>query len=414
MNRFLLALTVSALATPTPAAAEQDHSGHAMPAPSQPAQSDPAQAQRPVAPQTPPRSQTPADGTAGQTGTDPHAGHAMPASPAQATPSADPHAGHRMGAPSAPPAPLNQPDPHAGHDMSGSAPGAQTPAHQADPHAGHDMGAMSGQQAADPHAGHTMPGMAIGNTPPKGPPPPGAFTGPENAADVVFGAEAMRHPREEALIDEHGGYVTYKGLVDRLEVRLRDGSDGYAWDADFWYGGDYDKLWLKTAGEGDFGGSVESAEMQALWSHTITPYFDFQAGVRYDLRPDPERAHLVLGIQGLAPYWFEVDAAAFLSDKGDFTARFEAEYDQRITQKLILQPHVEFDLAAQDVPEIGVGAGLSTIEAGLRLRYEFVPEFAPYVGVAYDRSVGNTADFARAAGENVGGWSLVLGLRSWF
>ena len=151
-----------------------------------------------------------------------------------------------------------------------------------------------------------------------------------------------------------------------------------------------------------------------LWSHSIDPWFNLQAGIRYDFRPDPQRAHLVLGIEGLAPYWFEIDAAAFLSNKGDVTARLEVEYDQRLTRKLILQPRVEFDLAAQNVPEIGLGSGLSSAEAGLRLRYEIVPEFAPYVGVAYERAFGNTADFRRAAGEKAGGWSLLLGVRTWF
>ncbi len=171
---------------------------------------------------------------------------------------------------------------------------------------------------------------------------------------------------------------------------------------------------MKTEIEGDFGRSPEQAEIQALWSHAIDPWFNLQGGVRYDFRPDPERAHLVLGIEGLAPYWFEIDAAAFLSDKGDVTARLEVEYDQRLTQKLILQPRVEFDLSAQDAPEIGLGSGLSNAEAGLRLRYEFVPEFAPYIGVAYDRAFGGTADFRRADGDDVGGWSFLVGVRTWF
>lgn len=154
--------------------------------------------------------------------------------------------------------------------------------------------------------------------------------------------------------------------------------------------------------------------MQALWSHAITPWFDVQAGARYDFRPEPERGHLVLGLQGLAPYFFEIDAAAFLSDERDLTARIEAEYDQLITQRLILQPRVELDLAAQDVEEIGIGAGLSSVEAGLRLRYEIVPEFAPYFGVSYERAVGDTANFARDEGEEVDTWSVLIGLRAWF
>ena len=212
----------------------------------------------------------------------------------------------------------------------------------------------------------------------------------------------------------HGAMKTSKLLVDQLEAKVRNGRDGYAWDGQGWYGGDIDKLWIKTEGEGAFGETVEKAEVQALWSHAIDPWFDLQAGIRYDFRPDPERAYLALGVQGLAPYWFEVDAAAFVSNKGDVSARLEAEYDLRLTQKLILQPRAEFDLALQDVPELGIGSGLSSGEIGARLRYEIRPEFAPYVGVEYERAFGGTAAFRRAAGEDRGGWSLLLGLRTWF
>ena len=323
--------------------------------------------------------------------TDPHAGHDMGA----ATP-ADPHAGHAM--PAATPV-----DPHAGHTMPATTP--------ADPHAGHTMPATT---PADPHAGHDMGAMtATPDAPPVAPPPPGAFSGPAHAADTVFGADAMAPARAQLRL-EHGGMAGhYMLMADRLEARIGKGANAYLWDAQGWYGGDIDKLWIKTEGEGAFGGPLEQAEVQALWSHAFNPWFDLQLGVRADIRPTPERAHLVVGIQGLMPYWFEIDAAAFLSDKGDLTGRVEAEYDQRITQKLILQPRVEFDLAAQDVPELHIGAGLSSVEAGVRLRYEFVPEFAPYVGVEYERKTGQTADFARDAGEGTGGWRFLSGLRTW-
>jgi copper resistance protein B len=267
-------------------------------------------------------------------------------------------------------------------------------------------------QATDPHAGHDM--TAPVPAPPVAPPPPDALSGTEHAADTIFGADAMA-PARETLQREHGAMRHHLFLVDRLEASLRDGEDGYAWEGvQLRYGGDIDRLWLKSRGEGAFGGDLEQAEVQALWSHAIDPWFDLQAGVRYDFAPDPERAYLVLGLQGLAPYWFEIDAAAFLSEKGDVTARIEAEYDLRITQRLILQPALELELALQDVPELAIGAGLSSAEAGLRLRYEIVPEFAPYVGVEYERALGDSADFARAAGEDVGGWALVIGTRLWF
>ncbi len=312
--------------------------------------------------------------------TDPHAGHQMPKA-------GDPHAAH--GTPQAA-------DPHAGH----------TAPQSADPHAGHTV-----PQSADPHAGHAM--APEPSAPPVAPPPAGAFSGPEHAADLVYAPGRMAQAREE-LRKEHGALTAYKVLIDQLEAKLRGGRDGYSWDGQAWYGGDINKLWLKTEGEGEFGRAPEKAEVQALWSRAIDPWFDLQAGVRYDFRPDPERAYLVLGVQGLAPYWFEVDGAAFVSDKGDVSARVEAEYDLRLTQKLILQPRLEFDLALQDVPEIGVGSGLSSAELGARLRYEVRPEFAPYVGIEYERAFGDTADFRRTAGEDAGGWSILVGLRTWF
>jgi copper resistance protein B len=218
----------------------------------------------------------------------------------------------------------------------------------------------------------------------------------------------------EGMRMEHGDLAASKFLVDRFEAKLRKGRDGYAWDAQAWHGGDIDKLWLKSEGEGAFGGGVEAAEVQALWSRAVDPWFDLQLGLRYDIRPQPDRAYLVAGLQGLAPYWFEVDAALFLSQKGDVTARLQAEYDLRITQQLILQPRVEADLAAQNVPGLGVGAGLSEAAMGARLRYQVKPEFAPYVGVEYERAFGDGARFRRSAGERPGGWSVLVGVRAWF
>ncbi len=285
---------------------------------------------------------------------------------------------------------------------------------------GHDMSNMPQGQGTDPMAGHDMSNMGGAlPDPPVAPPPPEALSGPAHAAETIFPADQVAAAREE-LRQTHGGSSSYRFLADRLEIGVRDGRDGYVWDdVQFWYGNDLNRLWIKSQGEGTFGGSVESAEVQALWSRAINPWFDLQAGVRHDFRPSPQRQYLVLGIQGLAPYWFEIDAAMFLSNKGDLSARFEAEYDQRITQRLILQPRVEADFALQDVPEIGVGSGLSTAELGLRLRYEFFPAsspavIAPYVGVQYERAFGDTADFRRAAGDRVGGWSLVMGVRTWF
>lgn len=312
---------------------------------------------------------------------DPHAGHVMPQT-------ADPHAGHAM---------PQAADPHAGHAM----PQAD------DPHAGHVMPPA----AADPHAGH---GAAPADSAiPKAPPPAAATSGAAHAADAVFGADTMAAARA-ALYKETGGMTVAKTIVDRLEAGFGQGHETYLWDVQGWIGRDIDKFWWKTEGEGVFGGPLESAEVQALWSHAIAPFFDVQAGVRYDIRPEPDRAHAVIGIQGLVPYKFEIDAAAFISTKGDVTARIEAEYDQRLTQKLILQPRIEVELSAQDIPEYGIGTGLSAIEAGARLGYEFVPQFRPYAGVEWHRKIGDTADFARAAGEDVDAVRWLVGVRTWF
>lgn len=223
----------------------------------------------------------------------------------------------------------------------------------------------------------------------------------------------MEQARRE-LLSSHGRMSTSRLRTERLEVGFGDDGESYGWEADFFHGGPLDRLWIKTEGEGSFGDSPEHGEVQLLWGHAIAPFVDLQVGARYDFAPDPQRAHLVLGLQGTTPHWIEIEAAAFLSDEGDLTARVEAEYDLRITQQLILQPLVELELAAQDVPELGLGSGLVSAEAGLRLRYEIVPEFAPYVGVEWEQAYGRTADFRRAAGADKGSLRLLAGLRLWF
>lgn len=242
--------------------------------------------------------------------------------------------------------------------------------------------------------------------------PARAFEGPRHAADEIWGGDVMAEARDE-LHSSHGAQLTGTVMIERLEARLGEGEDGYVWDAQAWYGGDINRFVLKTEGEGEFGGELEDAEVQALFSRAIGPFFDLQAGVRFDPEPDT-RTHAVIGVQGLAPYMFHIDGALFLSDRGDLTARIEGEYDQKITQQLILQPRIEVELAAQGIPEREIGAGLTKIEPGLRLRYEFVPEFAPYIGVEYEAKLGETADIARAAGEDADGFKFLIGLRAWF
>ncbi len=202
--------------------------------------------------------------------------------------------------------------------------------------------------------------------------------------------------------------------AEQFEYRFNDGEDSFNWEAQGWVGRDVEKLWLKTEGEQPIDGRLEDAEVQALYSRQISTFFDAQIGVRYDFAPEPERTFGVLGVQGLAPYFFEIDAAAFVSNKGDVSGRFEAEYDILLTQQVVLQPTFEMNAAVQDDEERGIGSGINDVELGLRLRYEIIREFAPYIGVNWERDLGRTADLTRAEGEDVDTFAVVAGVRFWF
>jgi copper resistance protein B len=260
--------------------------------------------------------------------------------------------------------------------------------------------------------GTVMPGRAMPVPPADAQPAPDAGQAMP-AADRIWGREAMAASRA-ALRREHGGGTFSQVMIDLAEYQVRDSRDAFRWDGAGWFGGDVDRLVVKSEGAGAIGDGVDDAEVQALYSRAIGPYFNVQAGVRYDIAPGPARGYAVLGVEGLAPYWFDVEGALFVSAKGDLLARLEGYYDQRITQRLILQPRAEIDLAAQDVPASGIGAGVSQVDLGLRLRYEIVREFAPYVGVTYERKLGATARLARGGGDDVGGSRLVIGVRAWF
>jgi copper resistance protein B len=310
-----------------------------------------------------------------------------------------------------------------------AAPTEETAKPKAAGHPHHDMAPVSAAARpatpatgdADPHAGHDMPGMDMGapaeagptigdlEVPPGSPPPPPSG----HAADQVFPPATMAAARDQ-LRREHGGASSSMVMANIAEWAPRSGKDSYRWEGEARFGGDIHRLALKSEGEGVVGGSLDHVELQALYSRAVGPYFNLQAGVRHDFQPRPARTYATVGFEGLAPYWFEVSGAAFLSDKGDLSGRLEGSYDQRITQRLILQPRAEFNLAASNDASTGVGSGLSDVELGLRLRYEIRREFAPYIGVTYDRKFGKTADYARAVGEDVEDTRLVLGVRAWF
>lgn len=378
-------------------AVAQNHAGHAPAASPTPAAQTPAAEPAPDCPMMRDGKPCPMHGAAA-TGAqaDPHAGHDMGG-----------HAGHGAAAS----------DPHAGHNMTQAQ--AQTQAAQADPHAGH------GAAPADPHAGHDMgaarggPNIptsvdAVGGRMVETPPPAAARSAPAHAADLLFDPAVMATARKQ-LLAENGDIRSTAVLIDSLEAGFGDGADTYSWGAQGWTGGDINRFWWKTEGEGEIDGKLHEVEVQALYSRAIAPFWDVQAGVRQDFRPDGEDAtHLTVGVQGVAPYWFEMGAAAFLSTEGDLTARVEAEYDQRITQKWILQPAIEVALSASDIPELEIGSGLTSVTAGVRLRYEIRKEFAPYVGVEWSRSLGETADYARARGQDPEDTRLVVGVKAWF
>lgn len=312
------------------------------------------------------------------------------------------------------PAVAQDADPHAGHDMSQMDHSAHQMLQDAppDPHQGHDMGALEQDAAPMDHSAHTghaipsaVPDSEVGNAPP--PPVP-----TDHPADQFWDRQRMTAAR--AALSKEGAFYGNALIADRLEYRPRSGKDGYAWQVMGWVGGDIDRLSFETEGEGAFGEALETGEVRAAWRRALDPWWNFELGARQDFGHGPDRAYGVIGVEGLAPYWFEVGAHAFVSTKGDVHFRLEAEHDMRLTQRLILQPSVEIDAAAQDVPELGIGAGFEKIELGARMRYEFDREFAPYVGVHWERKLGETARLARADGEQASQMSAVVGLRMWF
>ena len=297
-------------------------------------------------------------------------------------------------------------DPHAGHDMS-TMPGMTPPA----PVPQAPDAAIAGMKGAQtPQAGHDMAGMPGMSAPeiPMSPPPPA----PEDfAADQAFDPAAMSAARD-TLRQEHGGAIASQVIARLAEYRTQGGG-GYRWDGEAWFGGDINRFVLKSEGEGTRREGLQGAEAQALYSRAIGPYFDLQAGVRQDFEPK-SRTYATVGFEGLAPYWFDVEGALFLSTKGEFLGRLEGTYDLRLSQRLMLQPRAELSFSAQDTAVTQTGSGLSKAELGLRLRYEIRREFAPYIGISYERKFGGTADYSRAAGGGAESTSFVVGIRAWF
>lgn len=201
--------------------------------------------------------------------------------------------------------------------------------------------------------------------------------------------------------------------IDKLEKNVSDGDNTISWSAQAWLGHDLYKVWLTTEGERS-DGETEEAEVELLYSRAFAPYWDWKLGVKKDFRPSPSREWALVGVQGLAPYYFEIDAAFYVGNGGNTAFKFEAEYELPITQKLILSPEVEISVYGQNDQATGTGSGLSEIETGLRLRYEIVREFAPYIGVNWSKKYGNTADYAEQEGKSSSERQVVVGFRAWF
>jgi len=252
-------------------------------------------------------------------------------------------------------------------------------------HSGHGMthGAMQGgsapADARDPHA--YSGGYGFGETPPR-----------------------LR------LADQHNFGSLW---MNRFEAVRSDDNTSATYDLQAWYGRDYDRVVLKAEGDVD-NGELEEGTTELLWGHAVDTYWDLQLGFRYDSGEGPDRGWLALGVQGLAPYWFEIDATAYVGDEGRTAVAVEAEYELLLTQKLILQPRLEANLYGKDDPELALGAGLADLSAGIRLRYEIRREFAPYIGIEWLGKFGDTADYARAAGGSKDETVAVAGVRFWF
>lgn len=202
-------------------------------------------------------------------------------------------------------------------------------------------------------------------------------------------------------------------LIERLEGVHEEDNNVVAYDLRGWYGYTYDRVVINAEGEID-NGKLQEGTTELLWSHAIAPFWNSQLGLRHDSGTEPSRNWLAIGIEGLAPYWFELDATAYLGTEGRSAATLTAEYELLLTQRLILQPRIEANLYGKRDDERMQGTGLSDVVAGVRLRYEIRREFAPYVGIEWAGKFGNTAEMARNAGADTNKQRLVAGVRFWF
>ena len=218
------------------------------------------------------------------------------------------------------------------------------------------------------------------------------------------------HSSVAAMNDDR---IWVHGILDQIEGRFGTNNNTFHWRGEAWAGTDTHRVWFKSEGE-VAGREVEDGQQEIYYSRPISPFFDIKIGARYDLDSSHGRGWGALGIEGLAPYFLHVSVSGYVSDQGHVAAKLEGSYDLLLTQRLILQPELEMNLYSKRDPSRRIGAGLSDIDTGVRLRYEITRKFAPYIGVAYQRKVGQTADYAASSGERTDNLSLLVGLRLWF
>ena len=270
------------------------------------------------------------------------------------------------------------------------------------------LSAAAAPAAAGQHAGHTQekpkPAPAPGEKPAEPLPP---FIPPITDDDRKA---AFPNVEGHAV---HDNAVNYFVLFDQLEWQAGNDVSGVNVDTTGWVGRDRERLWFRAEGDSD-DGRVADAEAHVFYGRQFARWWDLVAGVRQDFNPGPARTWAAVGVQGLAPYWFEVEATFYVGTSGRTHARFDVEYELLLTNRLVLQPLVEVDVYGKSDPERGIGAGLSTIDSGLRVRYEVSRELAPYIGVTWSRKFGKTAELAESARKDPGGARFVTGLRLWF
>lgn len=249
--------------------------------------------------------------------------------------------------------------------------------------------------------GMDMSGMSHAAPAPVTPVPP-----PTDAERAGAFPPVMPHPM-------HDNDVHSQVLFDRFEAWHARGGAGGRWDGTAWIGTDLNRVWIRSEGErGD--GRVEEADVEILYGHSVATWWDLVAGVRHDIRPGAAQDFLAMGTMGLAPGKFEIKATGYLGSGGQTALRLEAQRDLLLTNRLILQPLVEVNAFGRDDPRRGIGSGLSTIEAGLRLRYEIDRRFAPYLGIVREHAFGGTADARHNEGQNADTTRLVAGIHFWF